>query len=207
MARTDETPWQVLPLSSLRSPVVLVVDMINGFVKDGALADPAIQKAAKPIADLIEQTQAPAWFITDTHAEDAMEFENFPPHCLKGSEEAQVIDELIPYVKPDHIIEKNAISAIFAPDFGRMLESLPEETDLIVTGCCTDLCVEQLALPLLSWIRQNNQLKKRVIVPVNTVDTYHIEGVHDAKEWNRVALQSMAANGVMVVSAIEKDKE
>lgn len=205
MARVSETPWPNLSASSLQNPVIFVVDMINGFVKEGALADPAILEAAGPIAELIETTQAPVWFITDTHQPDAMEFEAFPKHCLKGSQEAQVIDELAKYVRPDRIIEKNAISAIFAPGFDQVLESLPEQSDLIVTGCCTDLCVEQLALPLLSWIRQNNHFQKRVIVPINTVDTYHIEDIHDANQWNTFALQAMAAIGVVIAGAIESN--
>lgn len=202
MARLNHDAYPVLDHTSLVSPVVFVVDMVNGFVKEGALADPAIAKCIAPIETLLKScTPVQTIFVNDTHEPDAAEFASFPPHCLKGSQEAQVVDELQPYVTT--VLEKNAISAAMAPGFFELLANLPEKVDLIVTGCCTDLCVLQLALPLQAWINQNNRKGMRVILPVDCVETYGIPGVHEAQSWNEMALANMAANGIEVVSSIQ----
>lgn len=203
MARINEEKYPILKANELVNPVLFVVDMVNGFVKEGALADPAIGACSQPIARLIEALHSRVIFVNDTHEEDAAEFQSFPVHCLRGSREAQVVDELLPYA--DEVLEKNCISAAAAPGFAKILESLPDKCDLIVTGCCTDLCVLQLALPLKSWISQNNRKGCRVIVPINCVETYEIPDVHDAKFWNEAALANMAANGIRVVSKIVLD--
>lgn len=206
MARLQRSKSSSVSLESLHHPVVFVVDMINGFAREGALADPAILQAAAPIRKLIEESQAPVWFIRDSHTPDAAEFQSFPVHSLEGSEESMVIDELKDLETASHTLYKNCISAAASPQFASMLESLPEEgADLIVTGCCTDLCVLQLALPLQSWINQTNRKNMRVIVPEDCVETYHIPDVHDAAKWNETALAMMAANGIFIAGSVEKE--
>lgn len=54
MARLNHDAYPVLDHTSLVSPVVFVVDMVNGFVKEGALADPAIAKCIAPIETLLK---------------------------------------------------------------------------------------------------------------------------------------------------------
>lgn len=200
MARMNHNDYPALSAASLVHPVMFVVDMVNGFVRKGALADPAIAACAAPIAQLIETLDPDLWFVNDSHDEDCAEFSAFPAHCIRGSEEAQVIDELKDY--PGRIIEKNAISAAAGEPYRQMLETLPERCDLIVTGCCTDLCVLQLALPLMSWIHQTNRRTCRVIVPADCVETYHSPTAHEAPFWNEAALANLAACGVEVVRSI-----
>ena len=74
--------------ADLKQPVLFVVDMINGFAKQGALADPAISDAAPNIRKLIQSLNAPTWFVADEHDWNAREFDAFPPHCLKNTEES-----------------------------------------------------------------------------------------------------------------------
>ncbi len=195
------TPYPVLELAALDNPVVFVVDMVNGFVKEGALVDPAIQACIQPIQNLLDAcSPVSTIFINDNHEPDAAEFAKFPPHCIKSTKEAQVIDELQPYVNT--VLEKNSIGAAAAPGFFELLETLPQDGDLIVTGCCTDLCVLQLALLLQAWANQHHRRQMRIIVPVDCVETYEIAGVHHAAAWNEMALANLAANGIEVVSTI-----
>lgn len=201
MARVTNNPYKPIAKEDLHKPVLFVVDMVNGFVKEGALADPAIQSCIAPIRSLIEEVQPIVWFVNDSHEADAAEFAYFPPHCIKGTKEAEVVDELKDYV--ENVIEKNAISAASSKQFADMLETLEEEADLIVTGCCTDLCVLQLALPLRSWLNENNRKNSRVIVPLNCVETYDAKGVHGAEFWNEAALANLKANGIDVVDSIQ----
>ncbi|MEY8467891.1 cysteine hydrolase family protein [Faecalibaculum rodentium] len=101
--------------ADLKQPVLFVVDMINGFAKQGALADPAISDAAPNIRKLIQSLNAPTWFVADEHDWNAREFDAFPPHCLKNTEESDIIDELADCV--EHRIPKNSTNTFFAPDF------------------------------------------------------------------------------------------
>lgn len=204
MARLNQSVYPPLSAGSLHAPVVFVVDMVNGFTKEGALADPAILACARPIQKLVETIHPALWFVNDSHDENSSEFASFPPHCIKGTSEALVIEELARLQQQAGVLEKNAISAAFAPGFSAMLESLPETCDLIVTGCCTDLCVLQLVLPLLSWLHQNNRQGCRVIVPADCVETYDAPGLHEAGFWNEAALANMAANGALVVGSIQE---
>lgn len=114
MARINEEKYPILKANELVNPVLFVVDMVNGFVKEGALADPAIGACSKPIAQLIEALHSRVIFVNDTHEEDAAEFQSFPVHCLRGSREAQVVDELLPHA--DEVLEKNASVQRLLPD-------------------------------------------------------------------------------------------
>ena len=46
MAKLRKQEYESRSLQSLNSPVVLVIDLINGFIHEGALADPDIDAAA-----------------------------------------------------------------------------------------------------------------------------------------------------------------
>lgn len=203
MARLHNQQWPVITFDQLHNPQVFVVDMINGFVRQGALADPAIGALTTPIAALLDEIHTTPWFVCDTHEPNAAEFQVFPVHCLKGSEECEVVDELKSYVKPEYMLEKNSISTAAVPGFFEKMKQLPEDCDIIVTGCCTDLCISQLALPLLFWNNQNNR-RHRIIVPVDCVDTYDQKDVHSAWISNEQALALMSANGVQIVESIRK---
>lgn len=199
MARLQENSYPERKLQDTNNPVVIVVDMINGFAVQGALADPAIEKTAGPIRKLLDQ-DLENLFVCDTHEPGCMEFDAFPEHCVKNSQEAQVIDCLADKIQKK--IEKNSINTFTAPGFLEWLEAQPDR-DFIITGCCTDLCVLQLALSLQSWIHQNDKKGMHVFLPVDCVDTYDIPGVHDAPSWNAFALANMAANGIQVCSTLD----
>lgn len=201
MARLKKNDYPSLSKDQLKNPILFVVDMVNGFVKEGALHDTAIAQAAKPIQTLIEMLDCPSIFVCDCHPEDAREFQSYPQHCVMGTSEAEVIDELKPLIKRE--IPKNSTNTFFAPDFQTFLEQEANRyNDFIITGCCTDICIMQFALSFQGWMNQNDKTDQRIIVPVDCVDTYHIDGVHDANDWNEMSLSTMHSNGIQVVSTI-----
>lgn len=205
MARLNTQSWKSESVSSLHRPVVLVIDLINGFISQGPLADPAIAQAAEATAELLTRPgmeKAPVWFVCDTHEEGAAEFDAFPVHCLRGSEEAEVTPVLRDWVHPQRRIEKNAIGVFAAEGFRTFLDSLQGNEQVIVTGCCSDLCVLQAVLGLQSWKNQNNLKDLDIIVPADCVETYHIPETHEAAFWNEVSLANMAANGVCVLQSL-----
>ena len=204
MARLHETKqcYSSLSKSSLQHPILFVIDMINGFVRRGALHDPAIAEAAQPIKDLIELLECRTVFVADSHPPKTREFLSYPAHCVIGSGEDEVIDELKPYIH--QLIRKNSTNTFFAPDFQDFLnEELRNYREIILTGCCTDICVMQFALTLNAWLNEHNVNDVRIIVVSDCVETYHIDEVHDAYEMNAFALQTMKGNGIEIAGSIE----
>ena len=65
------------------------------------------------------------------------------------------------------------------------------------------MCVLQFALSLQSYLNENDDRNHRVIVPANAVETFHLDGTHEAEAWNAMALANMAANGIVVPERIE----
>ncbi len=52
-------------------------------------------------------------------------------------------------------------------------------------------------------MNENDDRNHRVIVPANAVETFHLDGTHEAEAWNAMALANMAANGIVVPERIE----
>ena len=178
---------------------LFIVDMNNGFAKEGALYSPRVENIISPIADFAKDLSGKINNIvafTDTHEKDAVELKNYPTHCLKGDKESQIVDELLP-IENMQILEKNSTNGFFAMD----IERYKNLDNFIVVGCCTDICVYQFVLTLKTYFNQNN-LDKNIIVPMNLVETYDINGLHPADLLNTIFLNSMIQNGVKVVKEI-----
>lgn len=191
-----------MPLSDLTHPILFVVDMINGFIKEGALHDEAILECAKPIQELAKQLQCRRIFVADSHPPHTREFNSYPEHCVIGTAESEVISELQPYVEA--LFHKNSTNAFLCEDFREFLnEDFYYYDDIIITGCCSDICILQFALCFQAYLNEHNENDKRIIVPINCIDTYHIEGVHDASKNNAFAIKNMSANGICLVNSIK----
>ena len=93
---------------------LFVIDMVNGFVKEGAMHDIKIMSIVPCIENLVREFDGDCYFIRDAHDRDAVEFKSFPSHCVKGTSESEVIDELRPYVKKE--ILKNSTNAFHVID-------------------------------------------------------------------------------------------
>lgn len=190
---------------------LIVVDMVNGFVKAGALADRHIEGTItrqKELLDEYERERELVIFIKDTHTKDSVEHDRFGGsfHCLEGTEEARVVSELEPYEKKENAIslEKNSTSFIWAENkeegynFIDVLKGLENVDQIDVVGCCTDICVVNGVLPMMNWFDQNN---KRVLVNLHAdaIDTYEIPNVHSREEYEKAAYLLMEQQGAVKV--------
>lgn len=179
--------------------LLIVVDMVNGFVNEGVLADPYIQRLIPYQKALIEHYQTKenkeVAFIKDTHEKDSKEFESFPPHCLKGTKESELTSELKPYENNALVYQKNSTSVIFAPNFMDDIKAMKELKRIILTGCCTDICVINAAVPLINYFNQNN-IYAEVYVPENLSETYEIKDIHDREKYNHMAFTLMKQAGI-----------
>ncbi len=122
---------------------VLVVDMLRGFLEEGypLYCGAQARRIIPNIRSLLEKEQAQdsrIFFICDRHDSDDLEFKMLPPHCVKGTEEAEVIPELAEYA--GEIIPKKRWSAFYGTRLDEKLKQLKPEK-IIVCGVCTDICV------------------------------------------------------------------
>ena len=126
---------------------LLVVDMLVGFLEPGhnLYCGDEARKIIPNVSRLIEQEKAKrakVFFICDTHDPDDLEFQVFPVHCVRGTEEVEVIPELLAY--EGDVIPKRRYSAFFETDLEERLAKLKPEK-VIVCGVCTDICVMHTA--------------------------------------------------------------
>ena len=125
------------------SDTVLVIDMLRGFLEEGYPL--YIGKEARSIIPnihgLLEKEiarRSKVFFVCDNHDPDDLEFKMFPPHCIAGTTEAEVIAELAKY--PGDIIPKKRYSAFFNTNLDEILKKIKPDK-LIVCGVLTDICV------------------------------------------------------------------
>ena len=127
--------------------VLLVVDMLNGFLEPGRnlyCGDEA-RGIIPNVQRLVEDELAKGskvFFICDTHDPDDLEFQMLPVHCVRGTEEAEVIPELSGY--EGELIRKRRYSAFFETNLEQRLAELKPEK-VIICGVCTDICVVHTA--------------------------------------------------------------
>ncbi len=121
----------------------LIIDMLNDFVLEGAVLEvPATRKIIPTLKKRIEKTRKkkiPVIYICDSHAEDDKEFEIWPPHAIKGTKGAQVVEELSPK-EGDYLIEKTTYSGFYNTGLEALLKKLSIK-ELVVTGTVTNICV------------------------------------------------------------------
>jgi nicotinamidase-related amidase len=123
--------------------VVLVIDMQRGFLEEGnpLFCGEAARRIIPNVQRLLDRETARGStiiFTADTHAPDDLEFEMWPPHCVEGTEEVEIIPELASY--PGEKVPKTRYSAFYGTDLAERLEELQPE-GILVCGCCTDICV------------------------------------------------------------------
>lgn len=184
------------------SSALIVVDMINGFAIEGALSSPNTHSIISPIAQLMSRCQKhgiATLLFADTHSQESPEFQSYPVHCLQGSVESEPVQELYRIGGYD-LIAKNSTNGFLEPEFQQWLATHPQITSFIVTGCCTDICVQQFSLALKTEFNRRN-LPSRVVVPMELTATYDAPG-HPAWITELASYQNMQTSGVEIVTQI-----
>ena len=209
-----------LPLSEVvvepARTAIVSVDVIYGFCHEGPLASPRVQKIIDPIVKLFRNAHAAGVrhmvLIQESHEPDALEFDSYPPHGVRGTGESETVPEIkaLPFYSEMTIVTKNSIHPALGTEFEKWLDGHRELDTFITIGDCTDLCTYQLAMHLR--LRANAyQLKHRVILPADCVETYDLPvsvaqqlGAvpHDGDLLHDLFLYHMGLNGVEVVKCV-----
>ena len=132
-----------------QSAAVLVIDMANDFVyPGGTIADAGgaeYQQRAQAIIPRLAKLLAAARsagvaviYATDAHTPQDKELRKWPPHSMKGTPQAEIVDELKP--EPGDLVwDKQTYSPFLNPKFEQLLEERGI-TKLYITGLHTDCC-------------------------------------------------------------------
>ena len=184
----------------MKKEICVVVDMINGFINEGVLSDPSINKIVPETVKIVEHfltENKDVLSFQDTHTMSSLEFDFYPPHCLKGTRESDLIPELKPFESHMIKIEKDSTNGFFAEGFQTYLKNNPDLESVTIVGCCTDICVLQFAQSLKTYTQT---IGKRLEINVveNAVDTFHTPN-HDKKTFHDQALNLMRNAGIQVI--------
>lgn len=182
--------------------MLIVVDMVNGFVREGVLHDEKIADVIPRQIELIKDAKSRGdliVFIKDTHDENAVEFKRFggTKHCVRGTSEANLVDELLPFENDEDTIsiEKNSTSFMEAPEFRNLIAELYNIERVDVVGCCTDICDFNGTMGLANYFDQTNR-NVELNVHTDAVATY----AQDArKNYVDAAYLLMEQQGIQLV--------
>lgn len=223
---------QTLSLSQSGKTGLIIVDAVNGFVTVGAgnLAPPRenaqISKMTNNIlscATLFGKKNLPILAFLDTHIPGKPE-PPYPPHCEKGTGEENLIDSL-KWLESDPnslCMRKDCIDGFIGAirqngdnDIIDWVKTHQIET-VIVGGICTDICVMDFVLSMLS-ARNHAMMKtlKAIAVYEAGCATYQLsrqeaEAVnlpstasHPQMITHYMGLYFMAARGALIIDHIE----
>lgn len=193
------------------------IDITNGFCNAGALASPRVHEIVSPTVKLFKSAWALGLrqivLLQDTHDPDALEFSQWPPHCLRGTDESAAVNEIkrLPFYDQMTTFSKDSIHPALNTGFQGWLNAHPELDTYMVVGDCTDLCTYQLAMHL-RLDANAHKINRRVIAPADCIQTYDMS-VSTAKKigatphpgdlMHAIFLYHMALNGIEVVQTLE----
>ena len=106
----------------------------------------------------------------------------FPPHCIRGSGEDEVVPELTSFAERGVVVRKSRYSGFYRTELDDVLRRLRPDV-VEVVGVCTDICVMHTVADL-----RNRDYP--VVVQRDMVETYDAPG-HDGDEVNGFALSHM----------------
>lgn len=182
---------------------LIVVDMVNGFVNEGVLHDKNIRKIVPRQLELLEEAEKKGSLIIlvkDTHNKNATEFKRFgnTTHCIQGTSEAELIDELKPFEQKDNVItvEKNSTSLMESPEFREIVRQAENLKEVNFVGCCTDICVFNGAMGLANYYDEWNR-DVTINVHEDAIATYSED---EREEYVQSAKLLMKQQGINLVS-------
>ncbi|MDD6403586.1 MAG: cysteine hydrolase [Mollicutes bacterium] len=180
--------------------VLIVVDMVNGFVYNGPLHDIECSKIIprqKEIIDDYLDNGDLVVFIKDTHTKDSTEFSRMPIHCLENTDESELVPELREYVGRDNVItiNKNSTSFNETPEFRELITNLVNLKRVDEIGVCTDICDFNGIMGLANRLNQENR-DVSIYVHEDAVATFNET---ERREYVEAAKLLMKQQGINII--------
>ena len=174
----------------------------------GKLYVPGAEKRIANMRRLVDlaRTDDKVFLISsaDQHTPNDPEFARFPPHCVKGTNGAEILPELkAPKITPipndknfsippnlnefqQVVLEKQTLDVFDNPNTEKILQRFPGNEEFVVFGVVTEFCVRLAAKGLLDRGR-------RVAIVTDAIETL------DAKEGQRT-LDELATRGARLIT-------
>jgi nicotinamidase-related amidase len=223
-----------------RTVGLVIVDEVNGFctVGAGALAPPAPDAQVARMVDETDrlarrftEEKRPILAFLDTHQPGKPE-PPYPPHCERGTGEEDLVPELAwlgdcngaTLIRKDCIngfiggIEASYVGGAHGQHHNKVVDWINNHRldAVIVVGICTDICVMDFVLTLLS--ARNHGMTptlEDIVVFERATATYDLPleatgslglpptAAHPKAETHHMGLYFMASRGALLASAIE----
>ena len=181
-----------------KNKLLVIVDMNNGFTREGVFKNSYLEALIPDINALAHSYDASGddiALINEQHSINSVEFKIFPPHCIAGTSEAEIVDEL-KWIMNDHqIFYKNSTNGMFNDRFCEYLYNA-RFREVVIVGGVTDICVFEMALSMKKFF-DNANMEIPVIVAKNLVDTYDAPW-HDRDKYSEAAFMLMNQAGIEV---------
>lgn len=187
-----------------------MIDMNNGFVNEGAMANNEYRKLIPEQLKMINKFRSEGElvnFVLEGHDKDAVEFKKYPPHCIKGTKEAELVPEFINEQNKENtkIYYKNSINGMLNGNIQEDLKKLKDLREIVLEGVCTDLCVMDFGRTASRYLDEINREIVMFLVK-NACDTYDSLD-HNKDEWNNIAYRVLEQSGVIIVEDINELEE
>ena len=184
-----------------------IIDMNNGFVNFGAMANPKYNELVPEQLKTVEKIRRENGqinFILEGHKDNALEFKTYPKHCVLGTPEADLIPELINEQNKvnTNTYYKNCINGMMNNNIKRDIKRLKVLKEVIFEGVCADLCVMDFARTYARYLDEIDKDVKLFVVK-NAIDTFDAPG-HNREDWMTIALKVMEQAGIEVVENVEE---
>ncbi len=183
--------------------VLIHIDIVNGFLFEGPLSSDIVAKILPSVVELnMRMSDYNKLFVLDTHTSNSKEFDAYPPHCITGTPECELVNNLIPFSNEKNVVRKNSTNLWHSNEFKAWFKDNSELKNYVIVGDVSDICVLQAALSLKTYFFEHNR-DARIIVLTDCIDTFHLDAInHNSSLMNIFALYNMQMNGVELYSNI-----
>jgi nicotinamidase-related amidase len=187
-----------------------MIDMNNGFVNFGPMSNPKYNDLVPEQLKMIkkfERENELINYILEGHDKNAVEFNSYPAHCIRFTDEAKLIPEFDAEKNYQNakIYYKNSINGMLNRNLQDQIRELKNLKEVVFEGVCADLCVMDFARTYARYLDEINKSAKLFVVK-KAIDTFDSEN-HNRDEWMDIALKVMASAGIEVVEDINELEE
>ncbi|MFC1549113.1 cysteine hydrolase family protein [Candidatus Omnitrophota bacterium] len=131
--------------------VLLVIDMLKDFMEEGGalFCGEESRKIIPFVKDKIiehRRSGGKVIYVCDAHAADDKEFKMFSDHAIKGTEGANIIEDIKPG-NSDIVMEKTTVKPFYGTELKTALKEIAPD-EIGVVGVCTSICIMEVVSDL-----------------------------------------------------------
>ena len=185
---------------------VYLIDMVEGFVNTGAMANPSynelVPEQVRVIDDFVKSGES-INLIGEWHDKDCKEFMSYPPHCIKDTLEANFIPEFLKYMDyiNTRVYHKNSINGMLNDKLRQDIKNMKNLKEVVIMGVCEDLCVMDFVRTYARFMDEINR-DVNIYVVGSCVDTFD-SPYHNRQMWKDIARKVMEQAGAIYVNNYE----